>query len=55
MQNVDNNVAVLLVPKETKDRLSQITTPEMVFDKIGNKYFLSVHFEDASFLPTILK
>lgn len=40
MQNDDNSVAVLLVPEETKDRLSQINAPEMVFDKIGNKYFL---------------
>ena len=40
MRTADNSVAVLLVPEETKDRLSQINTTEMVFDKIGNKYFL---------------
>ena len=40
IQNADNSVGVLLMASDTKDTLSHAQNPEVVFDKIGGKYFM---------------
>ena len=40
IQNAGNTVGVLLMAEDTKDTLSHAQNPEIVFDHIGNKYFM---------------